>query len=163
MEFIKTINNNGTPEEFKEALIYISALVGSYGDYNTQIVADDSMKAIAEVQKILYENTPFDVAEDKLDTVIPEIMEIIKTNMPMISLNSATTSAEMDYSFASYYNEYDFDIIFLDIRHIYFQYTLVFIKDTGQSQCMRCLILFKRSIAVRCKFCLGNCGSYVII
>lgn len=83
VNFINVINNNGTAEEFKEALLDVSSLVGSYGDYNTQIVAGDSLGAIEEVQKILYENAPYDTSEDKLDTVIPEIMDIIKDNMPI--------------------------------------------------------------------------------
>lgn len=114
VNFIKVINNNGTTEEFKKSLIDISDLVGSYGDYNTQIVADDSMKAIEEIQKIVYQDAPFDEGEDDIDVVIPEVMEIIKANIPMISINSANTSAEIEYSLASYYNEYSADISFID-------------------------------------------------
>ena len=114
VNFVKVINNNGTATEFKNALINISPLVGSYGDYNTQIVADDNTKALEEVQSLLYQNAPFDEAEDKMDDVIPQIMDIIKASMPMISINSANTADEMAYSLASYSKEYSADISFVD-------------------------------------------------
>lgn len=114
VNFVNVINNNGTTEEFKNALLDIAPLVGSYGDYNTQKVADDSMAAIAELQKVLYDNAPFDTSADKLDTVIPEIMDIVKNNMHMISINFANTATEMAYSLASYNDEYSIDISFVD-------------------------------------------------
>lgn len=113
MNFIKVINNNGTTEDFKAALLDVAPLVSSYGDYNTQIIADDSISAIAEIQKVLYEKAPFDEDENKVDAVIPEIMEIIKADMPMISINFANASAEMEYSLTTYHDEYSVDISFV--------------------------------------------------
>ncbi len=114
VNFIKTINNNSTIAEFKNALIDVSNLVGSYGDYNTKIVAEDNEKAIAEIQKILNENGPYDESGDKIDVVIPEIMEIIKSEMPMISVNKANTSAEIKYSLSLYSDKYSVDISFTE-------------------------------------------------
>jgi hypothetical protein len=114
VNFIKTINNNSTVAEFKNALIDVSNLVGSYGDYNTKIVAEDNEKAIAEIQKILSENGPYDESEDIIDVVIPEIMEIIKSEMPMISINKANTPAEIKYSLSTYSDKYAVDISFTE-------------------------------------------------
>ncbi len=136
VNFINVINNNGTAEEFKEALLDVSALVGSYGEYNTQIVADDSLGAIEEIQKILYENAPYDTSEDNLDTVIPEIMNIIKDDMPMISVNFANTAKELEYSLASYDKEYSVDISFADEyaedeKNLFYEEILNYRKENG--------------------------------
>ncbi|MGN0179854.1 MAG: S-layer homology domain-containing protein, partial [Monoglobaceae bacterium] len=109
VEFLNIVNDNGSTGEFTASFNAISDLVISYG-YDTQLLLKDSSAAIESIKNIIHNEGPYEISEES----IPVVIEVIRNNMPMTSINCAKTAEEMQYSVSSYNEVYGTDISFTD-------------------------------------------------
>lgn len=131
VDFLEIVNSNGSVTAFKNSLDTIWEFVASYG-YDAKIVTKDSTAAIEKIKNIVCAKGPYPIEESS----IPVIMETIKLNMPMISVNSAETSSEMMYSVTSYKDDYELDLTFAENyteseKEYFYKYILEYRNKNG--------------------------------
>lgn len=114
VDFIKTVNSNGSVQDFKTKLAAISDLVGSYGDYDADEILGNSDEAISQVKALVYASAPYSENSDDVETELPKILNIIKTNMPKIAVNAASTTKELEHALSSYKDVYGVDMDFIE-------------------------------------------------
>lgn len=106
--FIDCINNNGSVREFKESFDGISDFAQKNG-YDTKKLTEDSDSAVNEMKRIISENAPYEITE----TSVSYVIDIIKAQMPMVSINYAQDSKEIEYSLNRYVKDYNADLSFI--------------------------------------------------
>ena len=109
-EFLRNINNLCSYEDFYRTFVDNEAIFFDKFGYDINILLGDSIAAKTEIYTVILSEAPYELNEHSIGTIV----QLIHEKMPLISMNSANTYTEMEYSFQHYAQYFGIDVSIME-------------------------------------------------